>query len=94
MPIFKLHITYNINADTQEEAEGFARILILEQHIHGSLIPQIALNREGDRSSANLLFKTPDNTHYRNQKVAITEYPGYNESQRTYDEGDIQSGEV
>ncbi len=95
MAKFKLNITYEFeDADTIEEAEAFAKILILEQHIHGSCIPVVSLIRDGDRSAANLLFKTADGLHYRNQKVAITEYPGFNESQRTYDEGDIREGEV
>lgn len=96
MPNFKLNITYTIDADSQEEAEGFARILILEQHIHGSCIPEIGLNREGDRSAANLIAPINDK-HYKHHKIPITQFPGYNEAQeygRTYDKGDIQSGEV
>lgn len=79
MPNFKLNITYTLDVDSQEEAEAFARILLLEQHIHGSCIPEVSMIRDGDRSGANVLFKTPDGTHYRHQKVKITEYPGYNE---------------
>jgi hypothetical protein len=88
MPNFKLNISYTIDADTEEEAKQFAHIVILEQHIHGSCIPEIGLLREGDRSGANILFKTADDRHYRNQKVQITEYPGFNEALKAYPDND------
>lgn len=78
MPNFKLNITYNIDANNSEEALGFARILLLEQHIHGSCIPDVTLNRDGDRSAANLLAPINDK-HFKHQKIPITEYPGYKE---------------
>ena len=94
MPIFKLNITYNIDAEDEGFAVAVARELILGTRSYVCLEPVIALNREADRSGANILFRTSDSKHFRNQKVPISEYPGYSDCQRTYDEDDIREGEV
>lgn len=90
MAKYKLTITYEfdgtnlIGEDENKTALDFAHILLLEQHIHGSCVPQVALLRDGDRSGANLLSPIVNSNHYKHGKITLDEYidskPGLREA--------------
>lgn len=75
MTTYKLQITYVLDTDG-EPSEAIKEALNILKVSGLATTAQVALNRDGDRSNANLLAPV-SKTHYKHGKVSLEEALDY-----------------